>query len=75
MGLAFLFVCQRVCVVIYGFFAVCCLLFMLYVGPCVVYFVTFLIVINTAIRAMLPLWRWFLFLYLPVVAHIVIRES
>jgi hypothetical protein len=47
------------CLVIYGFFAVFSLLFMLYEGSCVVYYVTFLIVFNIAVRAMLPLWRRF----------------
>jgi hypothetical protein len=50
MSLAFLFVCQRVCVVIYSFFAV--FSFFVYVvrGSCVVYYVTFLILINIALR-------------------------
>jgi hypothetical protein len=77
MGLAFLFICQRVCVVIYIFFRVFSLFFMLYVGSCVVYYVTFLILINIALRLCCCYGGDFsvAYLYLPIVAYIVICES
>jgi hypothetical protein len=50
---------------------------MLYVGSCVVYYVTFLILINIALRQCCRYGGDFsvAYLYLPVVAYIVICES